>query len=151
MAYSHSSSATATINAPIGEVFALLNDLGRLSEWTPFAKMDKSMQWSVAEISSGVGAVYSWSGKRIGKGTQTITAVIEPTEIHSRMTFGTKNFADTSYLLRAVGDATEVTWNMSGERGLGDQIVATVLGLDKMMNKNFANGLADLNALLEGK
>lgn len=151
MAYSHSSSATATINAPIAEVFALLNDLGRLSEWTPFAKMDKSMTWSIGELSTGVGAVYSWSGKRIGKGTQTITAITKPTEIHSRMTFGTKNFADTSYVLRAVGDATEVTWAMSGQRGLGDQIVASVLGLDKMMNKNFATGLADLKTLLESK
>jgi hypothetical protein len=113
--------------------------------------MDKTMQWSVNEIGSGVGAVYEWSGKRIGKGTQTVTSVVEPTEIHSRMTFGTKNQAETSYLLTAVGDSTEVTWTMNGERGLGDQIVATLLGLDKMMNRNFATGLADLKTLLESK
>ena len=151
MSYSHASQASVVINAPIGEVFAYLSDLNRLAEWTPFAKMDKTIQWSVNEIGNGVGAVYEWSGKRIGKGTQTVTQVVEPTEIHSRMTFGTKNQADTAYLLTAVGDSTEVTWTMNGERGLGDQIVATLLGLDKMMNRNFATGLADLKTLLESK
>ena len=150
MTYEHASSASLTINAPIAEVFALLNDLNRLAEWTPFVKMDSSLTWSVNEVGAGVGAVYSYSGKRVGFGTMTITSVSEPSEIHARMTFGKKNSAQTSYLLLAVGETTDVTWSMHGERGLGDQIVATLLGLDKMMDKNFANGLADLKVLLEG-
>jgi len=151
MAYKHSSSASMTIDAPIAEVFALLNDLNRLAEWTPFVKMDKSISWNVNEVGAGVGAVYSWSGKRVGDGTMTITSVSEPSEIHARMTFGPKNSAQTSYLLLAVGETTDVTWSMHGERGLRDQIIATVLGLDKMMDKNFANGLSDLKALIEAK
>jgi len=151
MAYKHSSSASITIDAPIDEVFALLNDLNRLADWTPFVKMDKSITWNVNEVGAGVGAVYSWKGKRVGDGTMTITSVSAPSEIHAKMTFGPKNSADTSYLLLAVGNTTDVTWSMHGERGLGDQIVATVLGLDNMMNKNFASGLADLKALIEAK
>jgi uncharacterized protein YndB with AHSA1/START domain len=151
MAYKNSSSATTTINAPIAQVFELLNDLNRLAEWTPFVKMDKTITWSVNEIGSGVGAVYSWNGKRVGNGTMTITSVSAPSEINAKMTFGAKNTAETSYLLLAVGDTTDVTWVMHGERGLGDQIMATVLGLDKMMNKHFVTGLADLKALVESK
>jgi uncharacterized protein YndB with AHSA1/START domain len=151
MAYKHSSSASIIVDAPIDKVFALLNDLNRLADWTPFVKMDKTIQHSVNEVGSGVGAVYSWKGKRMGVGTMTITSVSEPSEIHARMTFGAKNSAETAYLLLAVGNTTDVTWTMHGERGLGDQIVAKVLGLDKLMSKNFADGLADLKALLENK
>jgi len=151
MPYKHSSSASLVIDAPIQKVFELLNDLNRLAEWTPFVKMDKTLEWSVNEVGAGVGAVYSWKGKRVGFGTMTITSASAPSEIHARMTFGTKNSAETSYLMVADGDKTDVTWSMHGERGLGDQIFATLFGLDKMMDKNFASGLADLKVLLEAK
>jgi uncharacterized protein YndB with AHSA1/START domain len=150
MTFQHASQASVVINKPIAEVFALLNDLGQLADWTPFVKMDPSMTHSVNDVRTGVGAVYSWNGKRIGKGTQTIVALTEPTEIHSKMTFGEKATADTSYILTPVSEGTSVAWVMSGDRSLGDQILG-FLFLDKMMSKNFADGLAALKGLLESR
>jgi hypothetical protein len=57
--------------------------------------------------------------------------------------------AGTEFRLIQLDKEVEVTWTMSGERALKDQILVAVLGMDRMMSKHFANGLGALKAIIE--
>jgi len=144
---------SATINAPSKDVFDVMNDLGQLNEWSPFVAMDKTVTSTVSKPAKGVGAVYSWSGKRIGKGTMTITESAKPNRIAMDMVFlnGKTTTALSEYLLAENDGATVVTWAMSGERTTGMWIMASLMGMDNMMKKNFADGLSSLKKLVESK
>jgi hypothetical protein len=67
------------------------------------------------------------------------------------MTFFNKKteVAQTEYVLEPVFEGTRVTWTLSGERDLKSQIVNAVLNLDKLMTKNFSDGLKVLKAIVE--
>jgi len=144
---------SATINAPINDVFEVMNDLDQLNAWSPFVAMDKTVTSTVSTPAKGVGAVYSWDGKRIGKGTMTITSATKPHRIAMDMVFNNNKTttALSEYLLTENDDSTSVTWAMSGERTTGMWLMATVLGMDTMMKKNFADGLSSLKKLVESK
>ncbi len=139
------------INAPIDAVFDVLNDLSVLNSWSPFSAMDPSLVSSVSTPASGAGSVYSWKGKRIGSGSMTMTVCSKPYKIAFDMDFNGKDKALSEYLLTETDGVTTVTWFLGGERGLGGQIMNALFKFDKMMAKNFADGLAELKKLVESK
>ena len=138
------------IEATPAKVYEVLNDLGRLEDWNPFLSMDKSVTFSLSEKTVGPGAIFDYQGKRIGKGRMEIISS-GPTRIGFNMTFFNKKteVAKSEYLLAPEFEGTRVTWTMSGERDLKLRLISAVLNLDKMMTKNFDNGLKVLKAVIE--
>ena len=137
------------IEAVPAKVHEVLNDLGRLEDWSPFLAMDKSVTFTVSEKSFGPGAIFDYKGKRIGKGRMEIISS-GPSRIGFNMTFFNKKteVAKSEYLLEPEFEGTRVTWTMSGERDLIGHLVGTLV-FDKMMTKNFDNGLKVLKAVIE--
>jgi len=142
--------ATIQIDATPAKVYEVMNDLARLDDWSPFVAMDKTVTSKVSTPSAGPGATYDYVGKRIGKGKMEIISS-GPDCIRATMTFYNKQTetANTEYCLEPNFEGTKVTWKMSGSRGLKMQIMNTVLNLDKMMTKNFTDGLKVLKAIVE--
>lgn len=147
----YSLQVSETISAPIDTVYAVLNDLGQLEKWSPFVAMDPSLVSTISEPSSGVGSVYSWKGKRIGSGSMTMTASTAPYKIAFDMEFNGKEHALSEYLLTEDNGTTVVTWFLGGHRGVMGQIMNTLFKFDKMMAKNFSDGLASLKELIENR
>jgi hypothetical protein len=139
------------IHAPIGDVFDVLNDLNQLNSWSPFSAMDPSLVSSVSTPASGVGSVYSWKGKRIGSGSMAMTVCTKPYKIAFDMDFNGKDTALSEYLLTEKDGVTTVTWFLGGERGVGGQIMNAIFKFDKMMAKNFEDGLTSLKNLIESR
>ena len=137
------------IEATPAKVYEVLNDLGRLEDWNPFLSMDKSVTFSLSEKTVGPGAIFDYQGKRIGKGRMEIISS-GPTRIGFNMTFFNKKteVAKSEYLLAPEFEGTRVTWTMSGERDLVGHLIGTLV-FDKMMIKNFDNGLKVLKAVIE--
>jgi hypothetical protein len=137
------------IEATPAKVHEVLNDLGRLDDWSPFAAMDKTVTSKVSEKSFGPGATYDYVGKRIGKGRMEIISS-GPDCIRATMTFMNKKteIANTEYRLEPEFEGTRVTWVMSGARDLMGHLIGTLV-FDKMMAKNFADGLKVLKAIIE--
>jgi hypothetical protein len=137
------------IEATPAKVHEVLNDLGRLDDWSPFIAMDKTVTSKVSEKSFGPGATYDYVGKRIGKGRMEIISS-GPDCIRATMTFMNKKteVANTEYCLEPEFEGTRVTWIMSGERDFMGNLIGTLV-FDKMMAKNFANGLKVLKAVIE--
>jgi uncharacterized protein YndB with AHSA1/START domain len=142
---------TEQISAPIQTVFDVMSDFAQFNEWNPFPSMDPSTVSTVGDPSTGVGATYSYVGKRIGNGKMAITALESPTLISIQMNFGAPSpaVAEVEYRLREKDGGTEVTWFMTGTRGLMDRVMNKVLKLDVMMTGHFADGLSRLKAFLE--
>jgi hypothetical protein len=141
--------ASILIEATPAKVHEVLNDLGRLDDWSPFVAMDKTVTSKVSEKSFGPGATYDYVGKRIGKGRMEIISS-GPDCIRSTMTFFNKKteVANTEYCLEPEFEGTRVTWTMSGERDLMGHLLGTLV-FDKMMANNFSNGLKVLKAVIE--
>ena len=139
------------IHAPIAEVFYVLNDLNQLNSWSPFSAMDPSLVSSISTPASGVGSIYSWKGKRIGSGSMTMTVCTSPFKIAFDMDFNGKDKAISEYLLTEKDGVTTVTWFLGGERGFGGQLMNALFKFDKMMAKNFQDGLTTLKNLIESR
>ena len=139
------------INAPIDTVFDVLNDLNQLNAWSPFSAMDPSLVSTISTPASGVGSVYSWKGKRIGSGSMTMTVCTKPYKIAFDMDFNGKDKALSEYLITETDGVTTVTWFLGGERGFGGQLMNALFKFDKMMAKNFADGLGSLKKLIEAQ
>jgi Polyketide cyclase / dehydrase and lipid transport len=139
------------IFATAQRVFALIDDFHAWSKWSPYEKLDPAMQKTYSGAPRGVGASYTWSGKKTGTGAMEITQTEPPLKVVIALTFTkpmkAKNVAE--FLLEPSGNATRVTWRMSGDVTWMTRIFRLFVNLDKMIGKDFEAGLSALKTLVE--
>jgi len=143
---------STTINAPADKIHPLIANLRNMNQWNPFAHQDPTMRIVYSGPESGTGARHDWTADgRGGDGDLEIidttpTAItmrlhmLKPMEVTNTVVFG----------LEPKGDATEVSWSMSGKVPCYmAKVLHTVFNMDKMVGGTFAKGLADLKAIAE--
>jgi hypothetical protein len=142
----------ATISATPSVVYALINDLHRFNEWSPWAKRDPEMTTSFEGPSSGVGASYSWRGNRdVGVGRLTITDALIDSKVGMRLEF-IEPFAATNqvqFSLTPSAEGTRVTWAMSGRNDFMSKLGSVFIDVEGMIGKDFDSGLRSLKTLAE--
>lgn len=142
---------TARIPAPIATVFAHVNDLRRWTAWSPWARLDPAMKVSYDGAPVGTGASYAWSGNRqVGEGRSTITDSRPNERIRIKLEF-VRPFAgtnDTEFSFQPEGNATVVTWSLSGKKHFVMKAVGLFMNCDKLCGDQFEQGLANLEAVL---
>jgi Polyketide cyclase / dehydrase and lipid transport len=141
---------SAQINAPAEVLFPLINNLAGFNRWNPFAKADPDATISYDGPESGVGAAYDWRGKRSGAGRMQITTSA-PSKVTMALDFSKPFVAHNTaeFTLVPHGEATTVTWAMTGTRPFSHKLMGTLFSMDKMVGGEFAKGLADLKAMTE--
>jgi hypothetical protein len=142
---------STTVAAGPERVHALVDDLHRWREWSPWEGLDPDLQRTYTGPESGVGSRYAWKGNRkAGEGHMEITGSA-PHRVDLDLVF-MKPFDSASkvtFELAPSAEGTEVTWRMRGEqRGLWG-VVGRVLPMDRMVGKDFDKGLARLKAAAE--
>jgi uncharacterized protein YndB with AHSA1/START domain len=140
----------AVINAPPEKVFAIVGDLKRSGEWSPWFGLDPNMKVTV-EGPAGKDQKMSWTSDdpNVGNGSQT-TIDFEPNKrVVSSLDFGPMGQAVASMVLsEAAGKGTLVEWDFSTslnnpmERWMG-------LMFDRWIGADYEKGLANLKALAE--
>ncbi|MBF6071048.1 SRPBCC family protein [Nocardia farcinica] len=140
------------ISAQPQQVHALIADLRRWREWSPWEDLDPALRREYSGPESGPGARYSWQGNRkAGAGTMEIVTDTGR-EVGVRLEFRKPMRAtnDVTFTLAPVGTtSTEVAWRMRGERtGLG-AVFAAVIPMDRLIGKDFEKGLARLRVAAE--
>ena len=145
---------SASIDAPPEKVFALINDFHNWPSWSPWDKMDPAMKRTHSGAASGVGAVYAWQGNRkVGEGRMEIIDSSPPSRVAIKLDFlkpfEAHNTADFS--LRPAGGGTSVTWAMFGPASFMTKAMGVFMSMDKMVGKDFEQGLANMKAAAEGK
>ncbi len=143
----------ATIAAPPDKVFALIDDFHRWGEWSPWEKLDPAMTRTFEGPASGPGAVYAWKGnKDVGQGRMEIAESTPPSRIAIKLDFIEPMESNnvTEFVLVPKDGGTEVTWTMRGPSPYLTKLMDTVVGMDRMIGKDFEAGLANMKAAAEG-
>jgi uncharacterized protein YndB with AHSA1/START domain len=73
------------IAAPAEKLFPYFDNHKKFNEWNPWVKMDPEATNTYTGPDSGVGAVANWDGKKVGKGSATITGSKANERIVERM------------------------------------------------------------------
>jgi uncharacterized protein YndB with AHSA1/START domain len=143
---------TASIKAPPEKIFALVNDLHGWRAWSPYEKRDPQMKRTFSGTPSGKGAVYEWDGnKNVGKGRMEITEASAPSKIVIKLDFVSplEGHNTAQFTMEPKGDATSVTWGMYGPAPFISKVMQVFVDLDRMIGKDFEEGLGNLRALAE--
>ena len=142
---------SASIKAPPDKIFPLINDLRRMNSWNPFVLNDPKVEGSYSGPTSGKGAAYDFEGDKSGSGRIEIQDTAPPRRVTLRLAMIKPFHADNSieFSLDPAGDTTSVTWAMTGGVPLLAKVVCLFIDMDKMVGKNFEDGLANLKAIAE--
>lgn len=143
------------ISVPKAEVFDYLKYLNKQDEWSPWAKKDPNMEKKITGTDGEVGAVSYWKGnKEVGEGEQEILRIVDGKRVESELRF-LKPFKSTSDCYMEVDDVadgkTKVTWGFSGKNKFPMSIMMLFMSMDKMVGKDFEEGLQSLKSILEKK
>ncbi len=143
---------TATINAPAAKIYPLIADFHNWSAWSPWEHLDPNMQKIYGGPPSGTGATYAWEGNsKAGKGAMEITSASVPSQVTIKLDFlkPFKTSNNTVFTLEPQGDATTVTWVMTGPSPFLSKLMQVFTTMDKMIGGDFDRGLANLKAVAE--
>ncbi|MEB8329420.1 SRPBCC family protein [Flavobacteriaceae bacterium KMM 6897] len=145
-------SRSIEINRPKAEVFEYLKYLKNQQKWSSWDKKEPDMEKSFTGTDGEVGAISYWKGKKVGEGEQEITNIVEGERMEGELRF-MKPFKSTSdcYLIaeEISPKGTKVIWGFKGENAFPMTIMALFMNMDKMVGKDFEEGLQDLKVLLE--
>jgi len=118
---------------------------------------------TMGEEGSQYGKKVHWYGRRgwlcellenkeVGEGEQEIMKIIDGERIESELRFF-KPWKSTSDCYTSVNDTgsgkTKVTWGFSGKNKFPMSIMMLFMSMDKMVGKDFEEGLATLKTVLE--
>lgn len=143
-----------TINRPRNEVFEYVRFLGHQNEWGPWFKKDPGMKQATRGTDGTVGFVQTWdsSNENIGAGEQEIKKINDGQRVDTEIRFLRPFESKTNAYITtdAVGtDQTTVKWGFDGEMPRPMNLFLLVMDTDKMVGKDFEDGLGQLKAILE--
>lgn len=139
---------TRTIKAPAEVVFNTVNDFKNWQHWGPWYEMDSTIVASYPEVTSGVGASYTWTGAE-GSGSMKTLSIIPNKEIIQEIDFETGSTPLVYWLFNEVEDGVELTWGMKGTNTFGEKAYfLTQGGIEKSMAPMYDQGLELLEQYL---
>jgi hypothetical protein len=140
------------IDAPPSAVFGEVNSLKKFADWSPWEKLDPTMKkaWSGPDV--GVGSAYAWEGNdKVGQGKMTIAASEPDKKVSYNLEF-IKPFASTAVTdvtINGAASPVTVEWTMTGKQNLMGKAMGVFMNMDKMIGKDFENGLSNLKTASE--
>jgi hypothetical protein len=141
---------SAAIAASPEKVVAVLSDFHEWSKWSPWEKLDPTMTRTHSGAASGVGAIYEWTGnKKVGSGRMEILET-SPTLVKVKLDFLTPFEAHnlTDFEVTKTASGCDVKWVMHGPALFMNRFMGTFINFEKMIGKDFENGLANLKAVV---
>lgn len=145
-------SRSIDIDAAPATIHPHINTLAAMNQWNPWATYNPKSVIAYEGPASGPGAIYTWSGSKMGEGRFMITEST-PLEIKAVLTMIKPMKADNkvTFSLAPSGSGTRVTWSMAGTSSFVHKLMHTVINMDKMVGTEFEKGLAGLKAAVESK
>lgn len=140
------------ITASPQKIFAFINDFKAWPQWSPYEKLDPTMQRALSGAEAGKGAAYEWSGNaKAGAGRMEIIESSAPEKVVLNLVF-TKPFkANNIVTFNCIpeGDVTHVSWLMEGPLNYMAKIMHLLFNMDRMIGRDFEKGLAELKKVSE--
>lgn len=140
------------IKAPAARVYALIDDFRQWQAWSPYERRDPSMQRTYSGAASGIGAIYAWNGSaKVGEGRMEITRAALPSQVVIQLDF-VRPFEGhniAAFTLQPEGGTVDVRWTMEGPSPYMARLMGIFFNMDKMIGKDFEEGLARLKETAE--
>ncbi|HEY1461978.1 MAG TPA: SRPBCC family protein [Terriglobales bacterium] len=143
---------TITIQASAEKIFPYINDFHNWAAWSPYDKLDPDMKKIISGPPSGKGAIYEWEGNgKAGQGSMEILESVPSSKVAIKLDFSKplEGHDHTEFILQPNGNATNVTWAMSGPLNYPGKVMSTFFSMDKMVGNDFDKGLANLKTVAE--
>ncbi len=143
---------SAAIKAPVEKIFAVIDDFHRWPDWSPWEKLDPAIKRTLGGPANGKGATYAWEGNgKAGAGRMEIIESAPASKVGIQLDF-IKPFEGhniAEFTLTPQGDGTQVSWVMRGPTPFVSKLMQVFMSLDRVIGKDFEEGLANLKALTE--
>lgn len=141
-------SRSTTINAADSVIYKNIADFNEFYKWNPWAKMEPTAKIKISGPIAQPNHLYEWEGKdaKTGTGQMKIKAVepMQTVDIELKFIKPFESIADTKFEITPDGTSNKVTWTMSGENNLMGKWMSVFVNMDKMIGKDFENGLQSL-------
>ncbi|KZD12796.1 SRPBCC family protein [Oceanibaculum pacificum] len=142
------------IATPPEPIFAILNDLRRGADWSPFERRDPALRRSFTGPAQGPGSALEWDGnKEVGAGRLSLVDTTPPTHLTLALDMyrPVKTSNIVRFTLEPVASGTRLTWTMEGRANFIAKAFGLVCDPDRMCGPAFEAGLADLKNLAEAE
>ncbi len=142
-----------TINASPEAIFPYVNDLKKMNEWSPWARIDPKTEYEFEGPSSGKGQKVTWSSthEHMGIGSQEIIESVPNKSVRTALDFGEHGTANATLLLEPDGEGTKVTWGFTTDTGYNPMARYMGLMMDSWVGEKYMEGLQNLKKLVEGQ
>ncbi|RZJ13522.1 MAG: polyketide cyclase [Rubrivivax sp.] len=142
------------IAATADRVWPLVSELRAFNRWNPYERKDPLLKSTYSGAPSGVGSRYDWDSKEVGSGSLEITDQQPGQAVRMKLDF-VKPFEahnNAEFALQPTSDgATEVRWTMAGPNNFIGKLMGVFIDMDKMVGRDFEDGLQNLRQLAEVK
>lgn len=142
---------STSISASPEAIAAHIADFHRWVDWSPWERIDPTMQKTFSGAPTGTGAVYEWSGNgKVGQGRMEILDASSReirVDLEFLKPFRAHNLA--IFTFDPSGDATTVAWAMVGVRPFMLKVMGIFMNMDKIVGRDFETGLAALKTISE--
>ena len=146
-------SRSIEINSSKEKIWPYLKFLEKQREWSPWSKKDPDMNTKLTGTDGKVGAVSYWNGnKEVGEGEQEITKIVEGERAEGELRFfkPMKSESDCYLVLEEnTPEKSKVTWGFKGKSAFPFSIMLLFMSMDKMVGKDFEEGLQMLKTKME--
>lgn len=144
---------TRRIAARPEALWPLIADLRRMNTWNPYALRATGGDASYSEPSGGKGAWHAFADKKSGTGRIEIVDLAEPRKVELRLVMTKPMTVDNrvTFTLEPQATGTDVTWAMHGPQTLFGKCFGMLVDCERMMTRDFDEGLVNLQAIAERK
>lgn len=141
------------IERPQVQVFAVVNDLSRFNDWSPWYPLDPDAEYRYEGPPAGVGAVMHWQGnEQVRTGSLRITETRPPAQVLTEVEFGgAPEPAISEFRIEALSDErSRISWSFSANM---KGPVARWFGLlmPGYIGSDYEKGLSALKQLVEAE
>ncbi len=142
------------INRPKQDVFNYIKLVKNQTNYNKWVMMDPNAKLDFTGTDGTEGFVFAWDSenKNAGKGTQTITKIVEGNRIDLGLHF-IKPFEGNSnaYLTTdsVAANQTKVKWGFAGQMKYPMKVIGVFMNMEKMMGKDLQTSLDNLKGVLE--
>ena len=141
------------ISKPKQEVFSYIRMLKYQNKYSKWVMTDPNAKMTYTGTDGTVGFVSAWDSdnKEVGKGSQTITKIVEGERMNLDLHFIKPFEGKADAWMTTEGDSsqTKVKWAFHGTMPYPMNIMMVFCDMDKMLGSDIATSLSNLKGVLE--
>jgi Polyketide cyclase / dehydrase and lipid transport len=140
-----------TISAAQERILPHIADFHKWAAWSPWERKDPGMERTHSGPEKGKGAKYAWTGNsKVGEGSMEIlNETSSEVLVDLRFIRPFKSDCLSRFTVVPQNGSTRLTWTMDGPNIFLGKVMSLFMNMDKMIGKDFEEGLAALKAEAE--